>query len=82
MKKDRFQLVTIFASGDKTEIVVVKSILDVAGIQYMVKGETLRDLAVGMATLGIMEIQVKKEDELEAYELLKKLRQNYPGEVR
>jgi len=73
-------LVTVFASGNKAVIGVARSILDDAGIEYLVKNEGVEDL-FGVGVLGTgyniltgpIELQVLEENEKEARELLKDL---------
>jgi hypothetical protein len=70
-------LITIFESGNQPIIALVKSILDHAEIPYLVKGENLQNL-FGLGVIGTgfnliagpVEIQVRREDETAARELL------------
>lgn len=70
-------IVTVFETGNPALLAVVKSILDGAEIQYIIKGEQLQNL-FGMGILGTgfnplvgpVQIQVRREDEPTARELL------------
>jgi hypothetical protein len=80
-------LVTVFASGNKAVIGVARSILDDAGIDYLVKNEGVEDLfGVGIIGTGYniitgpIELQVLEENEKEARELLKDLSEGQVGE--
>ena len=59
-------LVTVLATINASTVALAKSILEDARIQFNVKGE----LPKAMFTIGIMQIQVAKDDEEEARELL------------
>lgn len=70
-------LVTVFATGNPVTVVIAKSLLEEAGIRYLVKGEGLQDLfALGRVGFGFnplvgpIEIQVRKRDQQEAAQLL------------
>lgn len=72
--------VTVLAIGNPAILAVAKSLLEEAGIAYAVKGEGLEDLFAGgrlgfgfNPVVGPVEIQVAKEDEQEAKELLRAL---------
>lgn len=75
---DKEKLVTVFKSGHEGLIALAKSILDEAGIEYLVKNEGVQDL-VGLGVVGTgfnpltgpMCIQVLPENEKMANELLK-----------
>ena len=75
---DKEKLVTVFKSGHEGLIALAKSILDEAGIEYLVKNEGVQDL-VGLGVVGTgfnpltgpMCIQVLPENEEMANELLK-----------
>ncbi|KKM11226.1 hypothetical protein SY88_09815 [Clostridiales bacterium PH28_bin88] len=82
-KKPRLEyveLVTVLATGDPALIAIAKSILECAGIKYFAKGERLQDL-FGYGRLGPgfnpltgpVEIQVARDDEEAARDLLKGL---------
>lgn len=71
-------LVTVFASGDKAKIVVAKSVLDAAGIPYVMKGEILARW-IPLVSLGLVEIQVRWPDADEACELLEDLKKDDSG---
>jgi len=70
-------LITIFESGNQGIIAFVKSILDSAEIPYLVKGENIQNL-FGLGVIGTgfnpisgpVQIQVNREDESAARELL------------
>lgn len=74
--------VTVLSTGDQTLIAVAKSILEAAGIHYIVKGEKLQDLfGVGRIgwgfnpIVGPVEIQVTRDNEEKAKQLLEDLRE-------
>lgn len=76
------QLVTVFATGHEGLIALARSVLDGAGIRYSLKGEGLQDLfALGRVgsgfnpVIGPVEIQVNKDDEVNARELLAELKE-------
>jgi hypothetical protein len=71
------RLVTVFATDDPGLVAIVKSLLDEAGIDHFVPGETLRNV-MGWGTpgpfgLGSAEFQVREEDADRATELLSQL---------
>ena len=72
--------VTILETGDPADILVAKSLLEDAGIEYFPRGEGVQDLfgvgrmGSGFNTLaGPVEIQVRPEDADEARRLLARL---------
>jgi hypothetical protein len=76
------QLVTVFATGHEGLIALARSVLDAAAIPYSLKGEGLQDLfALGRVgsgfnpVVGPVELQVNKDDEAEARELLAELKE-------
>lgn len=76
------ELVTVFETGNKAIIAVAKSILEDAEIKYFVKGEGIQDLfalgSFGIGSnplIGPVKIQVRREDEEDAKNLLKDLRE-------
>ena len=74
---------TIFSTGSVALFAYAKSLLDAAGIPYIPKGEYLLN-ALGPAlwggslafVYGPMELQVSLEDESEARELLKDVKES------
>jgi hypothetical protein len=63
------ELVTVLSTGDLSSVALAKSILDEAGISYLAKGEyPMEQLAVGP-----VEIQVDRQDQAQARELLEGL---------
>jgi len=68
------RLVTVFTTTDPGLVGVVRSLLDEAGIEYSVKGETLRNVlgwgTPGVYGVGPAEFQVRDEDAAEAAALL------------
>ena len=70
------EYVTVLKTGNPIVLAMVKSILASAGIRYFVKGEVLQDLF----RVGTAEIQVGRDDEQEARDLLKE-RAIGPGEA-
>jgi hypothetical protein len=83
MKRDMpdpdIRLVTIFRTSDADVVAVAKSILDDAGIDYVVAGEILLNVmgwsALGgfNSALGEAEFQVREADALDASRLLNRL---------
>src|SRR3990172_3899283 len=74
------EFVTVYRSGNPALLALAKSILEDAGIPYVVRGEGLQDLfawgrmGIGFNPLvGPPEIQVDIEDKEEAVELLEQL---------
>jgi hypothetical protein len=72
-----FELTTVFETGDQSLVAVVKSVLDSAGIPCVARNERLQNLfgwgSIGTgfnAAMGPIRIQVLKEDEETARELL------------
>lgn len=73
-------LITVFETGDPGVIMVIKSLLEEAGIRYYAKGENLQDL-FGAGTLGPgfnpltgpVQIQVSRDDSEEALKLLEQI---------
>ena len=80
------QLVTVLATGDESLVVMAKSLLESAGIQYLLKGEIVQDF-IGWGRFGTgfnpitgpLEIQVEREHEEEARSLLAEMEEHYPG---
>ncbi len=76
MKRDP-EIVTVFETGNAALIALAKSILDNAGIRYIVKGEQIQSL-FGWGVLGTgfnivvgpVQIQVSRTDRLTARDLL------------
>ncbi len=71
------ELVTVFTTGDPADVVVAKSLLDDAGIEYFAKDEGVQDvfgagrIGSGFNVMaGQVEIQVRPEDEESARQLL------------
>jgi hypothetical protein len=63
------ELVTVFETGDPADVLVAKSVLDEAGIEFFPRGEGVQDifgagrLGAGFNTLaGPVSIQVRPED--------------------
>ena len=83
MKEDKKQLKTVFTSGNLGVLAIAESLLNSAGIEYVVDGEIFQSiLGVGIQS-GIFskngtaaKIKVKTEDEQTAKELLKDLIDN------
>ena len=79
------ELVTVFKCGNPGRIAVAKSLLQSAGIKFVVLNEEMQDLfGMGRIPFGInrvigpAEFQVDREDAADAEELLKDL--DSPGE--
>jgi len=71
------RLVTIFHATDPGLVAIVKSLLDEAGIDHFVRGETLRN-GMGWGTpgafgVGPAEFQVREQDAARATALLSRL---------
>ncbi len=80
---DHERLVTVFKTGHEGIVVLVKSILDEAKIQYLAKGEGVQDLfGVGVLGTGFnpitgpVEFRVMPEDVKYAEELLKDVKES------
>jgi hypothetical protein len=71
------RLVTVFTTTDPGLVGVVRSLLDEAGIEYAVKGETLRNVLgwgmPGVYGVGPAEFQVREEDAADAATLLSEI---------
>lgn len=63
------EYVTMLKTGNPIFLAMVKSILASAGIRHYVKGEVLQDLF----RVGTAEIQVGRDDEAKARDLLREL---------
>lgn len=81
--EDNSYAVTIFESGHEGLIALAKSMLDEAGIEYVVKGEGVENLlGVGVMgtgfnpVTGAIQIQVLEDKANEAKELLKDLKES------
>lgn len=73
-----FELTTVLETGDQSLVAVVKSLLDSAGIPCVARNERLQNLfgwgSIGTgfnAAMGPIRVQVLKEDEETARELLR-----------
>lgn len=84
---DEEKFVTVLRACSAGQVAVAKSILDEAGIHYIAKGEGVQDLfGVGRMgggynyVTGPVEIQVRKNDESEALDLLKPVEHSPPDE--
>lgn len=78
-KPEYIELVTILETNDQALLLIAKSILTGAGIDYYAKGEGLQDL-FGWGRIGAfnpivggVQIQVRKQDEKVAKSLLEEL---------
>jgi len=85
-KKDEkdMKLVTVLSTGEGAMIALAKSILDEAGIPYLIKDELTQDLfglgrlgASSSLIVGPVEIQVRYKDAERALELLEELKEGY-----
>lgn len=81
--EDNSYAVTVFESGHEGVIALAKSMLDEAGIEYVVKGEGVENLlGVGVMgtgfnpVTGAIQIQVLENKANEARELLKDLKES------
>jgi hypothetical protein len=77
-----FELSTVLATSDAGLIAVAKSLLDDAGIPFMVRGEGIQGLFPGNlnVVLGPAELQVNARDRQEAKAILSKLSDAFSGE--
>ena len=73
-------LVPVFATGDPADLLVAKSLLKDAGIEFFAKDEGVQDvfgagrIGSGFNTMaGQVEIQVRADDEEAAREMLRRL---------
>ena len=85
--EDKEKLVTVFTTGHEGVVVLVKSILDEAKIEFIAKGEGIQDLfGVGVIGTGFnvitgpIEFQVLEDNADYARELLKDVSENPPEE--
>ncbi len=76
MNKDE-KLVTIFTPADEPELLIIKSLLDGADIQYLIKNEKVKSLfGLGKIggdfnlSMGPVSIQVNQEDVDQAKQIL------------
>jgi hypothetical protein len=86
-KLDHEKLVTIYKTGNEAIVVLIKSMLDEAGIKYSITGEGLQGLlGVGVIGTGFnpltgpVQLKVMPEDEEYAKELLKDINENTGAE--
>jgi hypothetical protein len=77
---DDLDFVTVFKTGDQSKILIAKSILNEAGIEYYVRDEKVQDLfgwgRIGAGfnmIVGPVKIQVLRSRAEEAKELLREL---------
>jgi len=80
---DNLDSVTVFVTGDQSKLLVAKSILDEAGIEYFIRGENIQDLfgwgRIGSGynlIVGPVQLQVLRSSENEAKSLLNELSNN------
>jgi hypothetical protein len=70
-------LVTVFATSSNAELLVAKSLMEAADIDYYAKGDRSADVIVGKLgfnpALGAYEIQVRPEDEDMARDILSEM---------
>jgi hypothetical protein len=70
MSLNEERLVSVYTTTNPAMISIVKSLLDNAEIEYMVRGDSLQSVwATNL--LAYVDFQVKPEDEAEAREVLK-----------
>ncbi len=67
------KLVTVFATNSRVSVVMAKSLLGDAAIEYFVKGEDLQSLLNYGIAIGPIEIQVADEDAEDARKILEGL---------
>ena len=86
--EDKEKLVTVFTTGHEGVVVLVKSILDEAKIEFIAKGEGIQDLfGVGVIGTGFnvitgpIEFQVLEDNADYARELLKDVSDTPPEEI-
>ncbi len=71
---EQSNLATVLSTVNAATMALAKSILEDANIRFNVKGE----LPKAMFSIGIMQIQVAKDDEKEARELLEGIEESPP----
>jgi hypothetical protein len=74
------RLTTVFRTADFGLVAIVKSVLENAGIDYFVRGETLRNVlgwgVPGVYGVGPAEFQVREEDAAQAMIILSQLNED------
>jgi len=81
------QLVTVLSTSDAAMVAVAKSVLDGAGIDYVVRGERYMNVmgwggpGVFNSALGEAEFQVREADAPDASRLLARLKQSHIAPV-
>ena len=71
MSADNGSLITVYMTRNPAIIAVIKSLLEDAGIEYAVEGETLLSL---VPYLGMTKFKVRENDEESAREIVKDVR--------
>jgi hypothetical protein len=75
------ELVTVFVTSNQSELLIAKSLLDSASIEYFAKGEGLVDVVVGRLgfnpAIGPIELQVHPDDAEEARAALEDMEANF-----
>lgn len=73
------RLTTVFTTADPGLVAIVKSVLEEAGIDHFVRGETLRNVmgwgGPGVYGVGPAEFQVREEDAAHATAILSLLKE-------
>lgn len=69
MSNDEVNLIKIYASYNQIEFILVKSVLESAGIAFLVKNEELQNTGLNLA-FGPLEIFVNKNDVDQTKELI------------
>lgn len=76
------ELVTVFSTASPNQLIVAKSLMEAADIEYYAKADGSADVVVGRLgfnpALGAYEIQVRPEDEEAAREILADMDKDAP----
>ncbi len=75
------ELVTVFVTSNQSELLIAKSLLESASIEYFAKGDAVSDLVVGRLgynpAIGPVELQVHPDDAEEARAALEDMEANF-----
>jgi hypothetical protein len=76
-EQEYIDLITVFTTSSNAELLVAKSLMEAAEVEYFAKGDKLADLIGGKLgfnpALGAYEIQVRPDDEEMARDILSEM---------